>query len=195
MQWISPDLLQVEVPLRGSETALSTVEVSGVGRLSLAPVCLPYSPEFKPAEADEGVLALERVAQATGGRERVDLAGIWKELPKLPRLIDLTPLLLGMAIMLLLLEVLERRTGMVSRRRLALRRDREVPREPSPVVAAQRHRPIPAPAAGANLRQQKTTASKAPIAAASDQSEKEKGMSDALSLARRRAKDRSNREG
>jgi Mg-chelatase subunit ChlD len=189
MRWTSADTLEAEVPVRGSETALSTVEVSGVGRLSLSPVCLPYSPEYRPVESDEGVLAMERVAQATGGRERVDLAGIWKELPKQPRLIDLTPFLLGVAIVLLLLEVLERRTGMVSRRRLALRRDREESPRVVPIPPKRPAQRITIPAATANLGQ--PASKEDSVSKVSDQSEKEgQQIGDALSRARRRAKDR-----
>ena len=193
MRWTSADTLEAEIPVRGSETALSTVEVSEVGRLSLAPVCLPYSPEYRPVEADEGVLAMERVAQATGGRERVDLSGIWKELPKQPRLIDLTPLLLGIAILLLLLEVLERRTGMVARRRFALRRDREESPRVAPVLPKRTSRRITAPGAKASVNQPSKPQG-ASVPSVSDQAEKEEeGIGDALTRARRRAKDRTER--
>jgi hypothetical protein len=118
MRWTSADTLEIEVPLRGNETALSAVDVAGVGRVTLAPVTLPYSPEFKPAAAEEGRVALARLAQTTGGAERIELAGVWKDLPKRPRLIELGPWLLFLAIVLLLIEVLERHTGLVSRQRL-----------------------------------------------------------------------------
>src|SRR6185436_8612549 len=150
---------------------------------------LPYSPEYRPVESDEGVLAMERVAQATGGRERVDLAGIWKELPKQPRLIDLTPFLLGVAIVLLLLEVLERRTGMVSRRRLALRRDREESPRVVPIPPKRPAQRITIPAAKATLSQ--GASKEDSVSKVSDQSKKEEQqIGDALSRARRRAKDR-----
>ncbi|HKC87260.1 MAG TPA: VWA domain-containing protein, partial [Blastocatellia bacterium] len=41
MRWASADTLEIEIPLRGNETALSTVEVPGAGRVTLAPVALP----------------------------------------------------------------------------------------------------------------------------------------------------------
>jgi hypothetical protein len=118
MRWSSADLLEVAIPLRGNETALSTVEISGLGRLTLAPVALPYSPEFKPVDNIEGQRALARLAQATGGRERIELSGIWKDLPRQPRLISLSPWLLIVATVLLLLEVFERQTGMIRSRLL-----------------------------------------------------------------------------
>jgi Mg-chelatase subunit ChlD len=116
MQWTSADTLTAEIPLHGNETALSTVEIAGLGTpLRLSPVALPYSPEFKPEETEEGSLILERLARVTQGRERIDLGGIWKDLPKQPRLIEISPWLLMLAIVLFLIEVLERRTGLLSR--------------------------------------------------------------------------------
>jgi len=133
MRWASADTLEVEIPLRGNETALSTVEVPGAGRVTLAPVALPYSPEFKPVSGEEGQAALARLAQATGGKERVELSGVWKDLPRLPRMVELAPWLLMFATVLLLVEVLERHTGLVSARLLPeLKRGRERIREAGP---------------------------------------------------------------
>ena len=127
MQWSSADTLEVALPLRGDETALSTVEVSGFGRVTLAPVALPYSPEFKPAGGNEGQAALAHLAQTTGGKERIELPGIWKDLPRKPRLIQLTPWLLMLAVLLLLIEVLERQTALITSRGWPLiQRKREI---------------------------------------------------------------------
>src|SRR5262245_5306313 len=116
MRWTAADTLEIEVPLQGNETALSTVEVPGAGRVTLAPVALPYSPEFKPVSGEEGQTALARLSQATGGKERLELSGVWKDLPRLPRLVQLAPWLLMLATLLLLIEVLERHTGLLSAR-------------------------------------------------------------------------------
>lgn len=130
MRWASADTLEIEIPLRGNETALSTIEVPGVGRATLAPMTLPYSPEFKPVSGEEGQTALARLAQATGGKERVELSGMWKDLPRRPRLIELAPWLLTLATALLLIEVLERHTGLISARLLPeLKREAERIRE------------------------------------------------------------------
>ena len=117
MRWTSPETLGVEIPIKGSDTSLSTVEITGTGKITLAPVRLPYSSEFAPVEEDAGLLVLERLARATGGMERVELAGVWKDLSSKPRLVELSPWLLGFATLLLLLEVLERRTGLLAIRR------------------------------------------------------------------------------
>ena len=126
MRWTSADTLAIEIPLLGNETALPTVEVPGAGRVTLAPMALPYSPEFKPVSGEDGQSALARLAQATGGKERVELSGVWKDLPRLPRLIDLAPWLLMLATVFLLIEVLERHTGLITARLLPeLKRGRE----------------------------------------------------------------------
>jgi Mg-chelatase subunit ChlD len=114
MRWASADTLEVEIPLQGNETALSTVEVPNAGRVTLAPVTLPYSPEFKPVSGEEGQLALARLAQATGGKERIELSGVWRDLQRQPRLIGLAPWLLMLATLVLLIEVFERYTGLIT---------------------------------------------------------------------------------
>lgn len=141
MRWADADTMEVSIPLNGSETALSTVEIPGAQPLTLSPVTLPYSPEFKPVEADEGQTALAKLAQATGGKERLELSGVWKDLPRQPRLIELAPYLLLTAILLLLIEVLERHTGLVTAQTLPiLQKLKWTPKQKSifaqPVVAA-----------------------------------------------------------
>ncbi len=115
MHWLDADTLAADVALAGEETVLAAVEVPGYGPASLPPVCLPYSPEFRPGEGGSGVATLERLARATGGRERVELPSLWREMPKAPRLVEAGPWLLLAAVVLLLLEVFERRTGLLTR--------------------------------------------------------------------------------
>jgi hypothetical protein len=124
LHWLSSDTLSADIPLNGNETALATVTVPGHGPVSLSPVCLPYSPEFEPPQEGSGLAALEHLARSTGGQERIDLSGIWREIPRYSRMIEIGPWLLLAAVLLLLLEVLERRTGLVAgwSMRLRLRR-------------------------------------------------------------------------
>ncbi len=117
LSWLSADMLSVDIPIHGSETILTTVEVPGVGNISLPPVCLPYSPEFKPTHTVSGLTTMEQLAKATDGKQRINLGGIWDDLPRQPRLMSLQPWLLIAALLLLLLETLERRTGLLSMRR------------------------------------------------------------------------------
>lgn len=119
LSWSGPDTLTVEFPLEGEETSLTTVSVPGQKPQALPPVCLPYSPEFAPGPigagtGDPGRESLEKLARATGGAERVELSGVWKELPRRPRVFPMAAWLLIAAVVCLLLEVLERRTGLVS---------------------------------------------------------------------------------
>jgi hypothetical protein len=116
LSWTAADTLDRETALQGRETVLATVVVPGQEPAALPPVCLPYSPEFQPAEKGRGLAALEHLARASGGKERLELAGVWKELPHHVRLVSLGPWLLSAAVVLLLLEVFERRSGLLSRR-------------------------------------------------------------------------------
>lgn len=125
LHWAGADELVAELPLRGEETALATVSIPDRRPLSLPPVCLPYSPEYAPDEDERGPRTLELLARATLGRERVELPVVWKELPRQVRLLPLAPYLLAAALLLLLLEVLERRTALLSKQgRLVLRLSR-----------------------------------------------------------------------
>ncbi len=86
----------------------------GMGQATLAPMCLPYSPEYLPQQPGRGVAALEQLAKSTGGCARLNLGSIWKDIPKTPRLISLAPYLLLAAVVVFLLEVVQRRTGLLS---------------------------------------------------------------------------------
>ncbi len=117
LQWVTADLLSVDVPVYGSETVLNTLDLPGVGRTTLPPICLPYSAEYAPQADGEGKRNLERLAKVTGGVERIQLDGLWNDLPRKPRTVSLAPWLLIAALCLLLLEILQRRTGLLSFRR------------------------------------------------------------------------------
>ncbi len=120
--WIDPDTLETRVPLAGDEVVLVNVEVAGGRSQTMSPVRLPYPPEMAPAEPGRGRTTLERLARATGGRSRLDVGAIWRDFPRRPRIVEITPWLLIAAVVLLLAEVLERRTALLSspwRRRAA----------------------------------------------------------------------------
>ncbi|MCI0526372.1 MAG: VWA domain-containing protein, partial [Nitrospira sp.] len=140
MQWTSTDTLAAEISLHGNETVLATVEAAGTSPFSLSPVTLPYSPEFKPMGVEDGSLSLEHLARATGGSERVDLAGIWKDLPKQPRRVEMGPWLLILAVVLFLLEVLERRTGLLSIKKFHIEAAGSVPTLPTQRTEGKRQR-------------------------------------------------------
>ena len=111
MRWETPDILQVDVPMRSGNVSLATVEVPGKGKANLGPVCLPYGPEFQPHPPGTGASRLEELARITGGRRRTDLETIWENLPERPRYFPLAPWLAMVATGLILTEVFQRRTG------------------------------------------------------------------------------------
>jgi hypothetical protein len=194
MRWASADTLEVEIPLRGNETALSTVEVPGAGSVTLAPVALPYSPEFKPVNGEEGLAALARLAQATGGKERVELSGVWKDLSRLPRLVDLSPWLLMLATVLLLVEVLERHTGLISARLMPeLKRGHERVREAAPAKLKWPRRKKPVEIAKPAPSQPVVDQQTQPEAKQSEPSVAPAAILDALRQARQQAKERTKR--
>jgi len=189
MAWTSADLLEAAIPLAGSETIMASVDVGPSGRVTLPPVCLPYSPEYAPAAADAGPAALDKRARATGGIERVDLAGIWKDLPKKPRLTPLAPYLLLAAAVLLLGEVLQRCTGL-----LALRAGPIVAVGRSAVAAARRVAGLPRRMCAAPPPPAEVPAEQAPKPAEpAAPTPQAPGVLDALSRARSRARDRTKR--
>lgn len=114
LRWEGADTLTIEIPLGSSETVLTSVEVPGQRPITLAPVCLPYSAEYRPLEPGQGLATLRGLARATGGQERVGVAELWGSLPQQDRLRELTPWLLLVALVFLLLEVLQMRTQVVS---------------------------------------------------------------------------------
>jgi Mg-chelatase subunit ChlD len=193
LRWTGADTLAIEVPLEGNETALTTVDVPGYGAVVLPPVCLPYSPEYKPAQGDRGLATLEKLGRATGGKERVELAGIWKDLPRRPRLVPVARWLLAAALVLLLLEVLERRTGLVARPlQLLDRRERE-PAEAKAkrvkvVVPPRAKRPTAPQAPAALLIKEEKPAPEPPPAA--PPAATETGLVEALRKARERTRGR-----
>mgnify|MGYP005845067073 CR=1 FL=1 len=116
MRFDAVDELVAEVALRGGEVVLPTVRWGGEQPVvvTMAPVTLPYSPEYAIADARRSGEQLRALARATGGVERVELATIWDDLPPRAVLVALSPWLLVVAAVVLVLEVLERRTGAVS---------------------------------------------------------------------------------
>lgn len=132
LRWTGADTLTLEVPLEGGEMTLSTITIPGHDPVPMPPLCLPYSPEFKPAQADRGLVTLEKLGRGTGGQERLDLTGIWRDLPRQVRYIPIARWLLLTAVLLWLLEVLERRTGLLT----GWRRRKEEASEPEPAKVA-----------------------------------------------------------
>jgi Mg-chelatase subunit ChlD len=113
LHWLTADTMGADIVMAGDGATVATVHIKGVGKTALAPVCLPYSPEF--AESGSGTEALVRLARVTGGRQRLRPETIWDEIVRTPRPRELASLLYLLAVTLLLTEVLERRTSVLSR--------------------------------------------------------------------------------
>ena len=212
MQWSSADTLLGEIPLNGSQTVLPTIDAPGLGHETLTPMCLPYSPEYRPPDAHEGARALERLARATGGVERLDLSGVWKDIPRQPRFISIAPYLLLATVMLFLLEVIERRTGLFSAFWFRLRLPRFLRRawqgaRSTEQGAPSANSPFPArrslhkvPAASKGPAQTAATSTELPAEAPTKPAPEPKkepaeaGMLDALAHAQQRARKRTERK-
>ncbi|MFA6956295.1 MAG: VWA domain-containing protein [Thermoanaerobaculia bacterium] len=187
LRWIDAGTLAADVPVEGSETVLSTLVFPNGSASSMTPVTLPYSPEFAPSSPEEGAATLARLAKITGGRERATPAEIWRDLPKKPRMIDLRSWLVLLAMLLLLLEILERRTGALSLVPGALRFRRGVAENVE--AEAPEKKMAKAPRATAAV----PVAAPPPVAAPESKPAppaSESSLGDALKKARQRAKDR-----
>lgn len=191
MAWAATDVLETGIPLDGNETAISTVEIPSIGRFVLPPACVPYSPEFAPAAQRRGDEVLERLAQLTGGVERMDWAGVWQALPERPRTFALAPWLLAIAITLFLVEILERRTGLLSSIRFRRRADRKVERERTPDRPSRQAKRTK-PRKTEDAKPADDEVAPPPTRRASDV---ESDMGETLSQAFRRAKGRTRRPG
>jgi uncharacterized membrane protein len=191
LQWKNADLLEAAVPITGRETVLNTVEIQGQNPITLPPVCLPYSPEFAPDQPGRGAASLAQLATTTGGKERLEIPQTWAELQVKRHYIELAPWLFIAAVILLLAEILERRTGWFSRV-LLRKRPAAAAREPDDHRLPQgrgRRVPIVAPT---------TKPSDAPTApkpaTAASPAESTGSTIDALRKARERANRRSGRD-
>ena len=71
LAWVGDHTLEGRFPLQKEGTYLGAVQLAGGDVLPLAPLSLPYSPEFEPrADPDEGQKTLAEIARVTGGIER-----------------------------------------------------------------------------------------------------------------------------
>ncbi|MHB1156423.1 MAG: VWA domain-containing protein [Phycisphaerales bacterium] len=115
MRWTGVDELEAVVEPVGEETVLNAVDMAG-RTTAMAPVTLPYSPEYQPGDDRRGVVTLRAMAAGTGGASRDVLGDVWGELPTRARWIDLSPWLYSLALTVLLAEIFERRSGLLAMR-------------------------------------------------------------------------------
>jgi hypothetical protein len=118
MRWEGEDRLAAEYTLVGSGTWHPVVKL-GERVVRAPPVVLPYAPEFEPGSAKEGKELLESVAKVGGGVERLSMAGLFKDAPESEGKVPLAPWMVGLAVGLLVAEVVVRRLLSVPRLRRA----------------------------------------------------------------------------
>jgi Mg-chelatase subunit ChlD len=136
LAWVSEDTLEARFPVQRAGMYLGAVQLGTGAVLPLAPLSLPYSPEFEPrADPKEGQTALSEMARATGGIERTT----WDDAFDASRLRNrqVRDLVIPLTLMLLLLHLAEiggRRLLLFAAANAWLRRVR-LPRLPRPVRA------------------------------------------------------------
>lgn len=194
LTYTDADTLTLDFPLQGARTYLSTIEIPGYQPFTLPPVTLPYSPEFQPADRHTGIAALVEIAQATGGKERIDVSEIWADLPPKKQMASLTPWLIGLAILLFTLEVFQRRTGLLSSLKWDIAFAGKLG-ERIKTVRGRRLRSKEKKAVKAAFPEEKPEKARTPAPAAkAPETDQEKELFDALSRARQKAQSRTQRE-
>lgn len=127
MRYTAPDTLAAQVPLSGTQVAVATLDLGATGTATLPPARLLYSPEYLPNSRD-GVGTLRVLSDMTQGQVRSELGAIWDDLIPVDRFKSIAHWLWLTGVVLLLLEVLERRTSWVSQFMLAVGKRRAVAR-------------------------------------------------------------------
>jgi Mg-chelatase subunit ChlD len=113
LRYTATDTMTAVFPLAGDEVATATIDLGTLGKVTMPPVRLLYSPEYRPRTGN-GRETLRTLANMTGGVARAELASLWGDLPTVDRRVSVAHWLWLLAVVLILLEVLERRTGWVS---------------------------------------------------------------------------------
>jgi uncharacterized membrane protein/Mg-chelatase subunit ChlD len=114
MKWDTADSLIAELPLSGNETIVSAIRISKNKLLKLFPIRLPYSQEYSLTKAGAGSERLNEISIITGGKERLNLGNIWEDLPEIIQFKDISAPIIYFIVFLFFIEILERRTGIIS---------------------------------------------------------------------------------
>ena len=133
------------------------------------------------------------MARATGGKDRIELTKIWDELPKQVQRIEMAHYLILAAVGLFLLEILERRTGVLAfipqniiRRRQKTKKKKMVEEKSAETEKTDPEKPVAAPApAKKRFRLPRKAKTKETTPSPTDSE-----MLDAFRQARHRARDR-----
>ncbi len=117
LRYAEPDRLVATIPLAAEDTAVAAVDFGDGSAAPLPPARLLYDPEYAPAQdTAHGPATLAALTRVTGGVRRADLGTLWDDLPAVPRTVPLAWLVWLLSAAVLLLEILERRTGWLSDR-------------------------------------------------------------------------------
>jgi Mg-chelatase subunit ChlD/uncharacterized membrane protein len=106
LAWVGEDTLEARFPVQKAGLYLGAVQLGTGTVLPLAPLSLPYSPEFEPRQdPKEGQNALREIARVTGGVERTT----WDDVFDASRLRNrqVRDLVIPLTVMLLVLHVVE----------------------------------------------------------------------------------------
>ena len=106
LAWTGEDTLEARFPIQKTGIYLGAVDLGGGKTLPLAPLSLPYSPEFEPKEdPEEGLKTMTEMARVTGGAQRT----AWNDVFNASRLRDrqVRDLIIPLTLMVLLLHVTE----------------------------------------------------------------------------------------
>jgi Mg-chelatase subunit ChlD len=145
LAWVSADTLEARFPVQKAGMYLGAVQLGTGAVLPLAPLSLPYSPEFEPRpDPDEGRRTLREVARLTGGVERATWDDVFRSIHL--RNHQVRDLVMPLTLMLLILHVAEiggRRLLLFAAARewlRAVRFPRLRPARPRPAAAPDRAR-------------------------------------------------------
>jgi len=113
LHWTSPRTMQADLKLTKNGIYHGLIVTSDGKRVSMPPAVLPYSPEFEPQRPGAGLELLQKLAETTGGhrlmhvREALAAAAA----PRTgEREVSLVPPLAGLMIVLLLCEIVTRKS-------------------------------------------------------------------------------------
>jgi hypothetical protein len=126
VEWEGPDCAVARFSLDALGHYLPVLDMGETGVAKAPPITLPYSPEFAPSSAGLGEPVLAELAERTGGALMGEPSALFDPsgLTARKSRLDVSAWVLGALVILLLLEIAERRTGLTGMlvRRLPLGR-------------------------------------------------------------------------
>jgi len=112
---LGADLFEARFPLEAEGIALGALRISEQESLRLAPVALPYSPEFEPTpDLGRGERLLRRIATESGGEVAPTAASLFRGERSGRAWRSIVPELVLLALLLLLVEIAGRRFSLWS---------------------------------------------------------------------------------